>query len=123
MATIELTEANYNQIMEENDIVIIDFWAEWCAPCKQFAPIFEEASEMHPEVAFLKVNTDVEQGLARNFGIQSIPTSAILRDNIVVFQQAGVIPEDALADLMRQVKELDMDMVRAEVEKQKAEQK
>ncbi len=123
MATATLSEANFNETIENNSIVIIDFWAPWCGPCKQFGPIYEKVSEEYPDIVFGKVNTEDEQGLAGHFQIRSIPTTIILKENIAVFQQPGVMPEEGLKDVIRQVKELDMDMVRKEVEKQQAEGK
>lgn len=118
MATVDLSEANFNETIENNNIVIIDFWAPWCGPCKQFGPIYEKTSEQYPEIVFGKVNTEVEQALGGHFQIRSIPTTIILKENIAVFQQAGVMPEEGLKDIIRQVQELDMDMVRLEIEKQ-----
>ena len=122
MATVALSEANFNETIENNSIVIIDFWAPWCGPCKQFGPIYEKVSEEYPDIVFGKVNTEDEQGLAGHFQIRSIPTTIILKENIAVFQQPGVVPEEGLKDIIRQVQELDMDMVRKEVEKQQAEE-
>ncbi len=121
MATTEITADNFNEIVEKNDIVIIDFWAEWCGPCKAFAPIYEKVSEEYPNIVFGKVDTEAQQELAGYFQIRSIPTTMILKEAIAVFSQAGVMPEDAFKDVIRQVEELDMDMVRAEIEKQQAE--
>ncbi len=121
MATTEITAENFNEIVEKNDIVIIDFWAEWCGPCKAFAPIYEKVSEEYPNIVFGKVDTEAQQELAGYFQIRSIPTTMILKEAIAVFSQAGVMPEDAFKDVIRQVEELDMDMVRAEIEKQQAE--
>ena len=123
MATVALSEGNFNETIENNSIVIIDFWAPWCGPCKQFGPIYEKVSEEYPDIVFGKVNTEEEQGLAGHFQIRSIPTTIILKENIAVFQQPGVVPEEGLKDIIRQVQELDMDMVRKEVEKQQAEEK
>ena len=122
MATVALSEANFNETIENNSIVIIDFWAPWCGPCKQFGPIYEKVSEEYSDIVFGKVNTEDEQGLAGHFQIRSIPTTIILKENIAVFQQAGVMPEEGLKDVIRQVQELDMDMVRKEIEKQQAEE-
>jgi len=122
MATVALSEANFNETIENNSIVIIDFWAPWCGPCKQFGPIYEKVSEEYPDIVFGKVNTEDEQALAGHFQIRSIPTTIILKENIAVFQQPGVVPEEGLKDIIRQVQELDMDMVRKEIEKQQAEE-
>lgn len=123
MATINL---NYDQLqptLENNEIVLIDFWAEWCGPCKMFGPVYEKMSEKYPDIAFTKVDTEAEQQLAGAFGIQSIPTLAIFRDNILLFKQPGALPEHALEDIIGQVLKLDMDQVRAEIEKEKTEAK
>ncbi len=121
MATVELTDTNFNETIEKNDIIIIDFWAPWCGPCKSFGPVYEKVSDEYPEIVFGKVNTEEQQALAGHFQIRSIPTTVILKENIAVFQQAGVIPEEGLKDIIKQVEELDMDMVRKELEKQQAE--
>ncbi len=121
MATVEITDTNFNETIEKNDIVIIDFWAPWCGPCKSFGPVYEKVSNEYPEIVFGKVNTEEQQALAGHFQIRSIPTTVILKENIAVFQQAGVIPEEGLKDIIKQVEELDMDMVRKELEKQEAE--
>ena len=122
MALENLTAENFNEKLASNEIVIIDFWAPWCGPCRSFAPIYEKTAEAYPDILFGKVNTEEEQALAGQFQIRSIPTIFILKENIVVFQQPGVIPEEGLKDLIRQVQELDMDMVRKEIEKQQAEE-
>ena len=121
MATVNMTSENFDQTLEENDIVILDFWAEWCGPCKMFGPIFEKASDAHPDVLFGKVNTEEQQALAAAFGIRSIPTVAIFREQIPIFSQPGMLPENALEEILKQVKELDMEEVRAEYEKAMAE--
>jgi thioredoxin 1 len=121
MATTNLKLDQLENTLNNNDIVLIDFWAEWCGPCRMFGPIFEKVSEKYPDIAFTKVNTEEEQQLAAVFGIQSIPTLAIFRDNIMVFKQAGALPENALEDVIKQVQDLDMDKVREEVEAQQAE--
>ena len=123
MATVALSDANFNETIENNSIVIIDFWAPWCGPCKQFGPIYEKVSEQYPDIVFGKVNTEDEQALAGHFQIRSIPTTIILKENIAVFQQPGVMPEEGLKDVIKQVQELDMDMVRKEIEKQQAAEK
>ncbi len=122
MALVNLTEANFNEHIENNDIVILDFWAPWCGPCRQFGPIFEKVSQEYPDILFGKINTEEEQGLAGYFQIQSIPTVIVLREKIGIFQQPGMLPEEGLKDIIRQVQELDMDKVREEVAKQQAEQ-
>ena len=116
MAYIDVTEANFNELVEKNDIVILDFWAEWCGPCLQFAPIFEQAAEDHLDVTFAKINTETEQGLSGHFQIRSIPTLMVIREQIVVFNQAGALDERGLESLINQVKALDMDKVRQELE-------
>ena len=120
MALKNLTAANFNEEVESHQITILDFWAPWCAPCKSFGPIFEKVSGEYPEILFGKINTEDEQELGGHFQIRSIPTSMILKEGIVVFSQAGVLPEEALKDLLEQVKALDMDQVRAEIAKEEA---
>jgi len=116
MATVNLTTvAELEKTLSEKDIVLIDFWAPWCGPCKMFGPIFEKVSNAHPDAAFTKVNTEEAHELAASFGITSIPTLAIFRGNILVFKQPGMLPEAALTDILGQVKALDMEAVRAEV--------
>ena len=115
MATVTVTEETFKDTVQ-NGIVLIDFWAAWCGPCRMFAPVFEEASNRHPDVVFAKVDTDAEQNLAAGFQIQSIPTLAILRDGILLGSQPGVMPPEVIDDVIRQVKELDMDAVRREIE-------
>ena len=115
MSTVELTQQNLEQHLADNDIVIADFWAEWCGPCRQFGPIFEAASEENPDVLFGKVDTDAQQELSAAANISSIPTVVIFRESIPVFRQAGALPANALSDLIKQVKELDMDQVRAQI--------
>lgn len=120
MAAIDLTKDNFQSAIDDNDIVIVDFWATWCGPCKQFAPVFEAASELHPDIVFGKVNTEEEQELAGDFQIRSIPTLMIFREQIGVFMQPGALPPQALEEIIGKVRELDMDYVRAEVAKQAA---
>jgi len=120
MALENLTAQNFNEKVTSNEIVILDFWAPWCGPCKQFAPIFEKVAGEYPDILFGKVNTEEEQELAGHFQIKSIPTTIILRDNIAIFQQPGLLPEEGLKDVIRQVQELDMDMVRREIAQQQS---
>ena len=118
MATIELTAENLDSSIENNDILLNDFWAEWCGPCKMFGPIFEKASEQHPDIVFAKCNTEVQQQVAGSFGIRSIPTLAVFREKILVFMQPGSLPEPALAEIIEKVEALDMDQVRKDIAEQ-----
>ena len=121
MATVNLTEQDFAATIEKEGIVFLDFWADWCGPCKAFAPVYEAASEKHADITFGKVNTEEEQALAGAFGITSIPTLMIFRDGIGVFAQPGMLPAAALDELIEKVKELDMDDVRKQVAAHEAE--
>lgn len=116
MATVDVTADTFEQTALDNDIVLIDFWAEWCGPCKTFGPIYDKVSENHDDIVFAKVDTEAEQALAATFNIRSIPTLMAVRDKVVVFSQPGVLPEDALEDLIAQVKDLDMEDVHKQLE-------
>lgn len=115
MATVEITADNFDDTVTTNDVVLIDFWAAWCGPCRAFAPVFEKMSERFPDVVFGKVDTEVEQGLAATFNIRSIPTLMIIRDKVVLFSQAGALPEHALLELVEKVLDLDMEEVHRQV--------
>lgn len=120
MASVELTAENFDSTITGNSIVVVDFWADWCGPCKMFAPTFEAASEQEPEIVFGKVDTEAQQSLAAAAGIQSIPTLMIFRDSILLFSQPGALPPAALEDLIGQVKAIDMEAVHVEIAKQQA---
>ncbi len=115
MATTELTAQNFEKTVLENGTVLVDFWAEWCGPCKRFGPVYDEVSEQHDGIVFAKVDTEAEQALASAVNITSIPTLMAFRDGILVFRQAGALPKEALQSLVDQVGTLDMDAVRAQL--------
>jgi thioredoxin len=115
MATGELTKQNFEKVVTESPMVIVDFWAPWCGPCRGFAPIYEKAAESHADVVFGKVNTDEEQELAGAFSIRSIPTLMVFREKVVLFQQAGALPAPALEQVIHQAKTLDMAKVHQEI--------
>ncbi|MFG3200516.1 thioredoxin [Streptomyces sp. NPDC048192] len=120
-STVELTKDNFDQTVTDNDFVLIDFWAEWCGPCRQFAPVYEKAAEDNPDLVFGKVDTEAQPELAQAFGIQSIPTLMIVRDKVAVYAQPGALPEAALTDLIGQARNLDMDEVRKSIANQQGQ--
>jgi thioredoxin len=120
MATVELTADNFNSTVNGGGLVLVDFWAAWCGPCRMFGPVFEKVSERHPDAVFGKVDTEAEPEIAATFGISSIPTLMIIRDGIVLYAQPGALPEAALEELVTKAGELDMDEVRATVEAQRS---
>jgi thioredoxin len=115
VATIELTAENFERTVTDNPMVIVDFWAPWCGPCRGFAPVYEQASNAHPDVVFAKVNTDEQQELAGSFGIRSIPTLMVFRERVILFQQAGALPGNALEQVIAQAKSIDMAKVHQEL--------
>ncbi len=115
MATLDITAANFEETIEKNDIVIVDFWAEWCGPCKSFSPIYDEVSEKHEDIVFGKIDTEAEQELAGHFQIRSIPTLMIFREQVVLFSQPGMLNAAQLEDVIKKVQDIDMEKVHAEI--------
>ena len=122
MATLELSEPIFAETIEQNELVLLDFWAEWCGPCKAYGPVYERVSEEFPDVVFGKIDTEEQQALAGMFGIRSIPTTIAFKDGIGVFMQPGTLPEDALRDLVAKLKELNMDEVREEMDAKESQE-
>ena len=120
MATVEITTENFEEVVSSNDLVLVDFWASWCGPCRSFAPTYEKVSENYPSAVFAKVDTEAQQALAASFNIMSIPTLMIIRDQVVIFSQAGALPEAALVDLVDKAAALDMQDVHRQVAEEQA---
>jgi thioredoxin 1 len=122
MPVVELTKDNFEQTIKDNAFVIVDFWAPWCGPCRNFAPVYEKVSADHDDIVFAKINTEEEQELGAHFQIRSIPTLMIFRDQVIIFSQPGALPESSFRQLLGKAKELDMDEVRSQIAAQQAQQ-
>ncbi len=122
MPVVELTKDNFEQTIKDNAFVIVDFWAPWCGPCRNFAPVYEKVSADHDDIVFAKINTEDEQELGAHFQIRSIPTLMIFRDQVIIFSQPGALPESSFRQLLGKAKELDMDEVRSQIAAQQAQQ-
>ena len=120
MAVVELTKENFEQVVTGNPMVVVDYWAPWCGPCRGFAPVFEKVAEANPDVVFAKVNTDEEQEIAAHFQIRSIPTLMVFKDQVIVFSQPGALPQGAFEQVVEKTKALDMEMVRKQIAEQEA---
>ena len=120
MAVVELTKENFEQVITANPMVIVDYWAPWCGPCRGFAPVFESVAEANPDVVFAKVNTDEEQEIAQHFQIRSIPTLMVFKEQVIVFSQPGALPQGAFEEVVQKTKSLDMEMVRKQIAEQEA---
>ncbi len=120
MAVVELTKENFEQVVTGNPMVIVDYWAPWCGPCRGFAPVFEKVAEANPDVVFAKVNTDEEQEIAAHFQIRSIPTLMVFKEQVIVFSQPGALPQGAFEEVVQKTKSLDMEMVRKQIAEQEA---
>lgn len=115
MATVAITAETFEEVVRSNDLVLVDFWAAWCGPCRSFAPTYEKVSERYPDAVFAKVDTEAQQALAASFNIMSIPTLMIIRDQVVIYSEAGALPETALVDLIQKATALDMDEIRRQI--------
>ena len=120
MATVELNQSNFESTVTGNDMVIVDFWAPWCGPCRSFAPTYEKISEQYPDIVFAKVNTEVEQGIAASFNIRSIPTLMIFREKVILYAEAGALPASALTQLVEKARKIDMTEVHRQAAAQNA---